>query len=80
MNTAELKLKLFREIDTLDKSKLEQVYGVLLNFMNKNNNEEDWNSLSNAQKNGLLDAVNEMSNSDGIDNDMLLKKYTDKYA
>ena len=80
MNTAELKLKLFREIDTLDKSKLEQVYGVLLNFMNKNNNEEDWNSLSNAQKNGLLDAVNEMSNSDGIDNDVLLKKYTDKYA
>lgn len=80
MNTAELKLNLFREIDALEKSKLEQVYGILLNFMNKNNDEDDWNSLSNAQKNGLLDAVNEMSTSDGIDSDVLLKKYTDRYA
>lgn len=80
MNTAELKLKLFREIDTLEKSKLEQVYGILLNFMNKNNDEDDWNSLSKAQKKGLLDALNEMSTSDGIDNDVVLKKYSDKYA
>jgi hypothetical protein len=34
MSSAELKLKLFREIDTLDKSKLERVYGLFVNFIN----------------------------------------------
>ena len=33
MNIAELKLKFFRQIDGLDKDKLEEAYGVLLNYM-----------------------------------------------
>lgn len=80
INTAELKLKLFREIDTLDKYKLEEFYGFLLNFLNKNNTDDEWNSLTTAKKNGLLEAINEMNISEGVANDSILKKYTDKYA
>ncbi|MDP2088303.1 MAG: hypothetical protein Q8J84_02765 [Flavobacteriaceae bacterium] len=80
MSTAELKLKLFREIDTLEKSKLEQVYGLLLNFINKENDTEEWNSLSKAQQKGLIDAIEEMNISDGVDHKVVIEKYKKKYA
>jgi hypothetical protein len=41
MSTAELKLKLIRKIDTLEKSKLEEVYGILINFINQDNDLTD---------------------------------------
>jgi hypothetical protein len=34
MTVSDLKLKLFRQIDTLEKSKLEEIYGVLINYIN----------------------------------------------
>jgi hypothetical protein len=80
MNTAELKLKLFREIDSLENSKLEQLYGVLLNFINQENENTDWNSLSKTQQNGLIDAVNEMNSFDGIEHKSVIEKYKQKYA
>lgn len=78
MSASELKLKLFREIDTLEKSKLEQLYGILLNFFNKDDDTEEWNSLSKTQKKGILDAIDEMDSSEGISNESLLDKYRNK--
>ncbi len=80
MSTAELKLKLFREIDTLEKSKLEQVYGLFVNFIHQENDTEEWNKLSKAQQKGLIDAIEEMNSADGIDHGTLMDKYKKKYA
>jgi hypothetical protein len=80
MGSAELKLKLFREIDTLDKSELEQFYGLFVNFINKENDTEEWNSLSKSQQNGLIDAIEEMNSSEGIDHKTIMDKYKKKYA
>jgi hypothetical protein len=80
MSTAELKLKLFREIDTLEKSKLEQIYGLVLNFINKDNDTEEWNNLSPTQQRGLLDAIEELNSSEGIDHKKVMEKYKNKYA
>ena len=80
MSTAELKLKLFREIDTLEKSKLEQIYGLVLNFINKDNDTEEWNTLTKTQQKGLLDALEEMNSSEGIDHKKVIEKYKNKYA
>ena len=80
MSTAELKLKLFREIDTLEKSKLEQIYGLVLNFINKDNDTEEWNDLTATQPKGFLDAIEEMDSSDGIDHKKVMEKYKNKYA
>ena len=75
MSTAELKLKLFREIDTLEKSKLEQIYGLVLNFINKDNDTEEWNALTTTQQKGLLDAIEEMNSSNGIDHKKVMEKH-----
>lgn len=80
MSTAELKLKLFREIDTLEKSKLEQIYGLVLNFINKDNDTEEWNALSINQQKGLSDAIEEMNSSNGIDHQKVIEKHKSKYA
>ncbi|NRT11898.1 hypothetical protein [Flavobacterium sp. 14A] len=80
MSTAEIKLKLFREIDTLDQSKLEQVYGLLFNFLNKENDTEEWNSLSQMQQSGLLEAIEELDSSEGIDHQSIMDKFRKKHA
>ena len=42
MTVSDLKLKIFRQIDSLEKNRLEELYGVLTNFMNgqKDTNEK----------------------------------------
>ena len=80
MSTAELKLKLFREIDVLEKSKLEQLYASLINIMNTEINDNSWNSLSKNQQNGILDAIDEMNHTDGIEHQLIIEKYLTKYA
>jgi len=80
MSTSELKLKLFREIDSLEKSKLEQIYGLVLNFINNDNDTEEWNTLTTTQQKGLLDAIEEMNSAEGIEHKKVMAKYKNKYA
>ena len=80
MSNAELKLKLFREIDILEQSKLEQIYGLVLNFINKDNDTEEWNTLTTPQQKGLIDAIEEMNSSKGINHKKIMAKYKNKYA
>lgn len=79
MSTAELKLKLFREIDTLENSRLERVYGVLLNFINNENDTTEFDSLSPEKQEGLLKAIVEMNSSEGIDHKIMMDNFKRKY-
>jgi len=78
MNTN--KLKLFRQIDALEDSKLQQVYGLLLNLVNTEDDTEQWNSLSETKRQGLIDALSEMNHSEGIEHQSIIEKYKQKYA
>jgi len=82
MNTAELKLKLHREIETLEKSKLEHIYGLVQNLINQDDSTEEWNDLTKTQQKGLLSAIDEMNSSEGMDQDhqKIMDKYKNKYA
>ena len=80
MSTAEIKLKLFREIDLLDESKLREVYALLFNFLNKENDIEEWTSLSLAQQTGILDAIDELNSSEGTDHKTIMDKFRKKYV
>jgi hypothetical protein len=80
MSTAELKLKLIRKIDTLEKSKLEEVDGILFNLINQDNDLTDWNALSKTKQKGLIEAINEMNISEGSSHNSIIEKYKSKYA
>jgi len=80
MTVSDLKLKLFRQIDTLDKSKLEEIYGVLINYLNGQNDISEWGKLSDNQKSGIFDAIDELEAGKGIPNKVVLDKFRKKYS
>jgi hypothetical protein len=80
MTTSDLKLRLFRQIDALDKSKLEELYGVLINFLNGQKDLSDWEKLSESQKLGILNAIEEINSGKEISNKVVLEKFRKKYS
>lgn len=51
MNASEIKIDLFRKIDALKDSRLKEVYRMFINFINSNNENDDWESLTKEQLN-----------------------------
>ncbi|TRX70534.1 hypothetical protein [Carboxylicivirga sp. M1479] len=79
MNTAELKLKLFRHIDKLDSTMLEEVYGLISNYTKQHVNSEQWDELSEIQKKGIYKAIDELNNGEFTANEDVLSRYRTKY-
>lgn len=80
MDASELKLRIFREIDSLEKGKLQEVYNYLQNFVRGEMDIEEWESLSTAQKQGIKGAINELNESGGIVHEKVISKYRKKYS
>lgn len=80
MDISELKLKIFREIDTLEKKKLQEVYGYLQNFIRGEKDLDDWNSMSSAQQQGILDAIDELNSGQGIPHEQIISKFRKRYS
>jgi hypothetical protein len=80
MTVSDLKLRIFRQIDSLEKSKLEEFYGVLLNYINGQKDISDWNELSAIQKKGILDAIDQVDSGEGIPTKAVLDKFRKKYS
>jgi|688.fasta_scaffold17240_9 hypothetical protein len=59
MTPSELKLDLFRKLDSLDNVKVRKLYGTLLNLFSENETYEEWESLSNLDQQKILDAENQ---------------------
>ena len=66
MDTSELKLRIFREIDSLEQGKLQEVYGYLQNFLRGDKDLRDWEILSVAQKEGLKNAIKDLDAGKGV--------------
>jgi hypothetical protein len=80
MTVSDLKLRIFREIDSLEKNRLEEFYGLLMNYINGKKDISDWDKLSAVQKKGILDAVDEMDTGKGVTNKAVLDKFRKKYS
>lgn len=80
MNAAELKLKLFRHIDKLDNSMLEEIYGLISNYTKQHINSEQWDSLTLQQQKGIYEAIKQVDNGDYIAHEELVSKYRRKYT
>ena len=80
MTISDLKLRIFRQIDALEKSKLEEFYGILLNYINGQKDIADWNKLTASQKQGIFDAIDEIESGKAIPNKTVLDKFRKKYG
>jgi len=80
MDVSELKLKIFREIDSLEKGKLQEVYGYLQNFVRGEKEVDEWSILSYAQQQGLLEAIDELNEGQGIPHEEVIAKFRKRYS
>ena len=79
MSIAELKLKIFRQIDGLDKANLEEAYGVLLNYLNSKEDINEWANLTKDQQKGIIEGIEQIENNEGIAHKEVMQKYKKKY-
>jgi hypothetical protein len=79
MTVSDLKLKIFRQIDSLEKNRLEEFYGLLLNYINGKKDISDWDRLTLAQKQGLVDAIDQLDSDKGISHNDVIDKLRKKY-
>ena len=79
MDTSELKLRIFREIDSLERGKLQEVYGYIQNFLRSEKDLSDWDNLSAAQKKGIKESINDLDAGKGIVHEDVITKYRKKY-
>jgi hypothetical protein len=78
MNAAELKLEIFKTLNSLDNNKIKEFYGLVLNFVNGQNDIEEWHSLSEDQRQGLLAAEEQIKKGNGIAHLKIVDKYNKK--
>ncbi len=72
MTIAELKLKIFRQVDSMKKSQLEELHGVFTNYINGQKDINEWEKLSKEQQQGLFDAMEEIESGKGIPHEKLM--------
>lgn len=74
MDASELKLKILKEIDSLEKSKLQEIYGFLQNFIRGEKDLDEWDDLNMAQQQGILDAIEDLNDGKGILHENVISK------
>lgn len=79
MSTEELKLQIFRQVDSLDRAKLKELYGVMLNYLNSSKETAEWIGVSEVEKAGIEEALNEIKNGKGISNEQVMSTMKRKY-
>jgi hypothetical protein len=77
MNSAEIKLELFRKIDKLDNSKLEKVYNSLIGLLNSESDGE--RTLSPELKAALDEALDASKKGQIYAHDEVRQKTKEKY-
>ena len=79
MTVSDLKLKIFRQIDSLEKNRLKEFYGLLLNYVNGKKDVSDWDKLTAAQKQGILDSIDEMDSNKGVAHKVIIDNFRKMY-
>ncbi len=80
MNVAELKIEIHRRVDALDATKLEEFYGVMLNYFNSKNDAGDWIGVSQEEQKGIQAAIDELDAGKGIPHAEVMRSFRKKYA
>ena len=79
MSTPELKLELFRQIDTLDNASLHKMYKMVMDFMREEQHSVATEELSTYQKQGIVDAIDDLDAGNGSAHEEVIKKMLLKY-
>lgn len=80
MDATELKVRIYKEVDALDKIKLEKIYGYILNYLNSNKTLGEWEKMTEIQQRGIIEAVDEIASGKEIPHEQVISHFRKKYA
>ena len=80
MDASEIKINLFRKLDTLRGQRLEEAYGLLLNFINSKSEIDDWQNLTSEQKDAIQFGVEQLNNGQGRDHKAVMSDIRKRYS
>jgi hypothetical protein len=80
MTVAELKLKIFRQVDSLEKNRLEELYGVFLNYINEQKDVNEWAKLTQEQQQGIINAIEEIESGKGIPHEVVMTNIRKRFS
>jgi hypothetical protein len=80
MSTNELKLQIFRQVDTLDSSKLKEFYGLMVNYINSKKETSDWIDVSDVEKQGIEEAIVELNEGKALPHEHVIEKMKSKFS
>ncbi|MBU1371886.1 MAG: hypothetical protein KJ712_05680 [Bacteroidetes bacterium] len=80
MKVLELKQKLIDEIAQFNEQEVIDVYGLILNYFNQQDSEEDWSKLSLAQRKHLENSLKQAENEESIPFNQVLNDVKTKYG
>ncbi len=80
MNVADLKIKIFRQVDSLDSTKLEELYGIMQNYINSKRETDEWIGVNDDERHGIETAIKELDLGKGIPHAQVMSKFRKKYS
>lgn len=79
MNAAEIKIDLFRKLDSLKGNKLEEAYGLLINYMNGKSEIDEWQNLTTEQQAAIQHGIEQLDQGEGRTHKEVLSDLKKKY-
>jgi hypothetical protein len=80
MSTEELKLQMFRQIDSLEGQKLRELYGVVQNYLSSKVDPGEWVGVSNDHQASILEAIEELDQGKSKPHSELMSQLRLKYG
>ncbi len=80
MNAAEIKMDLFRKLDSLKGNRLEEAYGMLMNYINGKSELDDWQNLTQEQQSAIKHGIDQLDNDEGRSHKNVMADIRSRYA
>lgn len=79
MSIDEIKLRIFRQVDTFDSVKLKEFYGIMQNYINSKKEIDEWIGVSKVEQAGIEAAIKEIEEGKGIPHEDVMSRLRKKY-
>ena len=80
MKSAEIKLDLHNKIDNVAGKQLKEIYGLVINYLNSNDTIEEWDTLTEAQRESITEGLTQAEAGLGKPLSEINKRLRKKYG
>ncbi len=79
MSTEEIKLMIFRQVDALDTTQLNEFYGIMQNYLKSKHDIDEWIGVSKEEQDCIEDALQELNDGKGVPHEEVMGKLRKKH-